>query len=395
MFPIKNLAGQVIAFGGRIIDGSDTAKYINTSDTPLYKKGDNLYGLFQARRAITIKKSALLTEGYMDVITLHQFGYENACGVLGTALTPEQIKRLMSFCSDFELIFDGDAPGRKAALRSTEMLLARGLRCKVVLLPDGEDIDSLLKGSPDKGLGVGAFEESRMKAPDGLNFCMRVLNRDFAPRDIMDWIKRFFGSLEQPELFSRYLPELSRGLNIEEGFIRRLSAGSGPHRQSGAAVSATNGYNGYALTVSTPLAVKEPDIEEQILSFALCYPRYIENLADAGAEFVFSSPRACVLWGKIIKWKSFSGQIDILTELDNKQKAFVVRSRMNMPPPDKDKEDYQNRQLCAGIQRIIREKHNNSLQQLLSGLDDDASGKVLAILRDKLAGKLNMERKNE
>jgi DNA primase len=342
--------------------------------------------LFQARRAVTIKKSALLTEGYMDVLTLHQFGYENACGVLGTALTPGQIKRLTRFCSGLELVFDGDAAGRKAALRSAEMLLAQGLRCKVVLLPEGEDIDSLLKGSPDKGLGPEAFEELRMKAPDGLNFCMRVLNRDFAPRDIMDWIKGFAGSLEQPELFSRYIPELARGLDIEERFLRGLAARPDPDRPKSAGVSGMNVPGASTVKVTRPPALKEPDIEEQILAFALCYPRYIGELTDAGAEFVFSSSSACVFWQKIIDWKPFFGETDILAELDDKQKTFVVRSRMNMPPPDKDKEDYQKQQLCMGIQRIIREKYNNSLQRLLSGLDDGASKKVLMILRDKLTG---------
>ena len=92
MFPIKNLSGRVVAFGGRIIPGAapeqeEQAKYINSSDSPIYKKGEHLYGLFQARRFISHSRSALLTEGYLDVISLHQHGFNNACGVLGTALT--------------------------------------------------------------------------------------------------------------------------------------------------------------------------------------------------------------------------------------------------------------------------------------------------------------------
>ena len=135
IFPIKNLSNQVIAFGGRIIADEDEAKYINSSDTPIYKKGEHLYGLAQARKGITVKGRALLTEGYMDVLTLHQFGYDNAVGVLGTALTPDQIKRLSGFTSQLTLLFDGDRAGRKAALRSCEMLLTRGLACTVVLMP--------------------------------------------------------------------------------------------------------------------------------------------------------------------------------------------------------------------------------------------------------------------
>ncbi len=167
IFPIKNLSNQIIAFGGRIIAEEDEAKYINSSDTPLYKKGEHLYGLAQARRGITTKGRALLTEGYMDVLTLHQFGYDNAVGVLGTALTPEQIKRLSGFASQMVLLFDGDRAGRKAALRSCEMLLTRGLACNVVLMPEGEDIDSLLRGA-----GPEVFEDLQVRAPDGLRFCV-------------------------------------------------------------------------------------------------------------------------------------------------------------------------------------------------------------------------------
>lgn len=116
MFPIRSLSGNVIAFGGRIIANEDEAKYINSSDSQLYKKGEHLYGLQQARRAIATGKPAMLTEGYMDVVTLHQFGYSSAVGVLGTAFTPEQVKRISGFTSHVELLFDGD--GRAARPRS-------------------------------------------------------------------------------------------------------------------------------------------------------------------------------------------------------------------------------------------------------------------------------------
>lgn len=101
---------------GRIIANEDEAKYINSSDSQLYKKGEHLYGLQQARRAIATGKPAMLTEGYMDVVTLHQFGYSSAVGVLGTAFTPEQVKRISGFTSHVELLFDGD--GRAARPRS-------------------------------------------------------------------------------------------------------------------------------------------------------------------------------------------------------------------------------------------------------------------------------------
>ena len=221
IFPIKDLSGQVIAFGGRIIIADpekEQAKYINSSDTPIYKKGEHLYGLFQARRAISAKRRALLTEGYMDVLSLHQYGYDNACGVLGTALTPEQVKRLGGFCSSIDLIFDGDEAGRKAALKSCEMILGRGMQCRVVLMPEGEDVDSLLQRD-----GTGAFEQLLSTAPDGLEYCMGVVAQ-LAPREVLDWVKRFLDSLAQPELCSFYISRLASGLGLDETELRATIA---------------------------------------------------------------------------------------------------------------------------------------------------------------------------
>ena len=199
MFPIRNLSGQAIAFGGRILPAlarDDDAKYINSSDSPIYKKGEHLFGLFQARPSIAVKKSVILTEGYMDVITLHQYGYTQAVGVLGTALTPDQIKRLSGFSSSLELMFDGDNAGRKAAFRSCEMLLSRGLSCKVVLFPDDNDIDSMLHS-----FGADAVEDLRAHAQDGLEFCISVL-RGMAPRDAVEWARHFLSQVDMPELFT-------------------------------------------------------------------------------------------------------------------------------------------------------------------------------------------------
>ena len=217
MFPIKSLSNQIIAFGGRIIADEEEAKYINSADTPLYKKGEHLYGLAQSRRGITTKGQALLTEGYMDVLTLHQYGYDNAVGVLGTALTPDQIKRLSGFTSRVTLLFDGDRAGRKAALRSCEMLLTRGLACTVVLMPDGEDIDSLLRTQ-----GPEAFEALLAHAPDGLRFCVDVL-RALAPRETVEWARNFLSQVEVPELVSPYASRLATQLHHD---VRRALPGA-------------------------------------------------------------------------------------------------------------------------------------------------------------------------
>jgi DNA primase len=222
MFPIKSLAGYVVAFVGRLIaeeaptlfTAPFSGKYLISADSPVFKKGDYLYGLLQARRTICAKKSVMLTEGYMDVLTLHQYGYTNACGILGTALTPEQVKHLGVFCSTVEFIFKGDAPGRKATLLGVEKLLAKGMRCRVVLLPEGEDIDSFLCDS-----GPAAFESLRKSALDGFDFCIRMLQAE-APREAVAWAKNFLRQVELPEILPGYVSKLARGLNLDEFTLR-------------------------------------------------------------------------------------------------------------------------------------------------------------------------------
>lgn len=316
MFPIRNLSGQAVAFGGRILPalaGENDAKYINSSDSPIYKKGEHLYGLFQARPSITVKKSVMLTEGYMDVLTLHQFGYTQAVGVLGTALTPDQVKRLSGFSSDIELMFDGDGAGRKAALRSCEMLLVRGLSCRVVLFPDPHDIDSLLRTE-----GTEAFETLRREARDGMAFCLGVL-RDMAPKDAVDWARAFLAQVEMPELFHRFASDLAAGLGLTETELR----GGVLERKSQRAASAPG------VPAATPdvSAVRGVSRDREIMTFAVRYPHRLPDLRDYGADLVLAAPWARKLWDKLEPWCHADSPETVFSELDPKEKQFWVRCR--------------------------------------------------------------------
>ncbi len=382
MFPIKSLSGQVIAFGGRIIDNADAAKYINSSDSPIYKKGDNLYGLFQARGSISAKKSVILTEGYMDVLTLHQFGYKNACGVLGTALTPEQIKRLGGFASNLELIFDGDAPGRKAALRSAEMILSKGLNCRVVILPDPEDIDSLLKKQ-----GVKAFEDLREKAPDGLAYCMRTLNASFSPREISAWVKEFLQKLEHPEHLSRYISELAIGLGLEERIIRQELGATAP-KHADAQVQA-QGYD----FGGRPEQI--PPQDRLFLEFAVRCPRYINQLAAKGLAFALQSSWAAALWARLMSLPQENFEARLVFELEGEDKSFCMRCLgEDMPPRDEAKETLQFEQLCASMERIMHNKNRSSHMVALGNLKgSDAEDEFLRAIQ--LTAKKLAENKHE
>ncbi len=146
MFPVYSVSGKVGAFGGRVLkSGVKISKYFNSPESEIYHKSNELYGIFQAKRAIEKEKCCYLVEGYTDVLSMHQSGIENVVASSGTALTPGQIRLIHRFTNDITVLYDGDAAGIKASLRGIDLILQEGLNIKVVLLPDGEDPDSFAK----------------------------------------------------------------------------------------------------------------------------------------------------------------------------------------------------------------------------------------------------------
>lgn len=148
MFPWIGVSGKVVAFGGRVLDSRTKGvnqKYVNSPDSEIYHKERELYGIYQAKRAIAKEDRVYMVEGYTDVISMHQSGIENVVANSGTALSKYQIHLLHRFTSNIVLLYDGDAAGIHAALRGTDMLLAEGMNVKVLLLPDGNDPDSFAR----------------------------------------------------------------------------------------------------------------------------------------------------------------------------------------------------------------------------------------------------------
>lgn len=143
IFPIRNLSGKYVGFGGRVMGNADkTAKYVNSPESPIYSKGHELYGLYWAKGAISKADKVYLVEGYTDVLSMVQAGIENVVSSSGTALTVAQIRLLRRFTHNVTVLYDGDSAGIRAALRGVDLLLEEGMNVKVVLLPDGEDPDS-------------------------------------------------------------------------------------------------------------------------------------------------------------------------------------------------------------------------------------------------------------
>ncbi len=174
MFPIRSLSGNVLGFGGRSLKKDDKAKYLNSPETEIYHKSNILYGIYQAKRAITKNDKCYLVEGYTDVIALHQSGIENVVAASGTSLTENQVRLVKRFTPNMTVIFDGDTAGIKASLRSIDLILEQGMNVKVLPLPEGEDPDSFAQNR-----SASAFENYiDENEQDFIHFKTRLLSKE-------------------------------------------------------------------------------------------------------------------------------------------------------------------------------------------------------------------------
>ncbi len=172
LFPIHNLTGKVIGFGGRILSSEkSTAKYVNSPESEIYNKSKSLYGIYFARNAIVKQDNCYLVEGYTDVISLHQAGIENVVASSGTSLTEDQIKLIKRFTPNITILYDGDAAGIKASFRGIDLILFQGMNVKIVLFPDGEDPDSYARSHTSSELEAFIQKE----AVDFIKFKTRLL----------------------------------------------------------------------------------------------------------------------------------------------------------------------------------------------------------------------------
>lgn len=221
IFPILSAAGKAIAFGGRDLKGG-LAKYINSPESALYKKSNELYGIFQAKGAIVKQDKCFLVEGYMDVIGMWQAGMKNVVASSGTALTDGQIAMIHRFTNNITLIYDGDAAGIKASLRGIDMLLSHRLNVKVLLLPDGDDPDSFArKHSPDEFKEYVETHET-----DVIRYKAEVLlgNIPDDPRRRIEAVKSVVQSIAHiPDQVARdvYVQECASILKMDEATIAK------------------------------------------------------------------------------------------------------------------------------------------------------------------------------
>ncbi len=221
IFPVHTLSGKIVAFGGRILATNDkTAKYVNSPESTIYHKSNELYGIYQAKQGITKLDKCYLVEGYTDVISMHQSGITNVVASSGTALTHGQIRMIHRLTKNITVLYDGDSAGIKAALKGTDLLLAQGLNVKVVILPDGEDPDSYARKNNSSDF-IHFIDENEV---DFIHFKINLLMND-AKNDpikrakLIKEIAQSIACIPDQIYRSVYIKEASRLLDTPENVI--------------------------------------------------------------------------------------------------------------------------------------------------------------------------------
>lgn len=225
IFPWFGITGKIVGFGGRVLDSRTKGvvqKYINSSESEIYHKAKELYGLYQAKKEISKLDNVFMVEGYTDVISMHQCGIENVVANSGTALSVDQANILRRFTNNITLLYDGDAAGQKAALRGTDILLSRGMRIKILLLPDNDDPDSFAR----KHTAAEFKEYVNTHQVDFITFKTNLLMAEAKndPSKMSDLIRSIVESIAVvPEEIERsvYVHRCSEMLKVDERLLLR------------------------------------------------------------------------------------------------------------------------------------------------------------------------------
>lgn len=221
MFPVHTIGGKVVAFGGRVLQtDKNTAKYVNSPESEIYNKRNELYGIFLAKREIQKEDRCFLVEGYTDVISMHQSGVKNVVASSGTSLTPGQIRLIRRFTKNITVLYDGDKAGIKASIRGIDMLLAEGMNVKVLLLPDGDDPDSFARkhNAEEYRKYIATHQTDFIRFKTNL-YMEDSANDPVGRASLVDNIVESISLIPDMILRSMYIRECSRTMQVDEALL--------------------------------------------------------------------------------------------------------------------------------------------------------------------------------
>ncbi|MCZ6552540.1 MAG: DNA primase [SAR324 cluster bacterium] len=381
VFPILDARGRCIAFGGRVVEALDEPKYLNTPETRHYHKGKVLFGLSQGMDAIRKSKRAILVEGYLDVMRLHERGFGEAVAACGTALTADHLDLLGRYTERVLLLFDGDEAGARAALRSVPLFLNRGIEAHVAALPDGLDPDDFLVQR-----GEAAVAAELEKTTPLLEYLvLRTLDRygkslQGRERTLAELVP-LIGQIRRPTARDLALRHLADMVGVAAGAIEALLTGSGsrPNRAGGRAPAASSAEPAPAIAVNREVR------HQRMLLNVLLHQRSLLPVARTMVRpEELSDPDCGQLYEKITRLsdEEFAAlDWDGLTELFPSAQVLIRGLAVEPPPRVSRVEDWE-RVLRGEVARIKEGRRAVLLQRLKECAGTDAEEAALRELID-------------
>ncbi|UCF39164.1 MAG: DNA primase [Acidobacteriota bacterium] len=352
MFPIQGVSGKTIAFGGRIL-GDGRPKYLNSPETQLYHKGNNLYGLSTTREAIRQKDFAVLVEGYFDCIVPYQFGITNVVASLGTSLTAGQVQLLGRYTRKVIVNFDPDSAGVSAAARSIDIFLEYGFQVNVLQLPDNDDPDSFLLSH-----GAEAYLDHMKRSSPFLDFLLARFiaaeRNPFSPKgkqevisQILPYVLKLPSQVERAEYVSR----IASRMRIDEALLMGELRKYGPKSRE---------------QIPLKVAVRQPDITlaEKGLLFALFEEGLSQRVLDELEPALFEGLSTEVIFKRIVELRNQSEEISVIRlreALEEQDREWF--DRLMLAAPDMNLSEVEVKGCITAIQSLQLDRLSRAIQE--------------------------------
>jgi len=369
IFPIFDAKGQVIAFGGRVLDES-LPKYINSPETPIYKKGLNLYGYHVAKQWCHQEGKVLVVEGYFDLLSLHACGIKNVVATLGTALTPAQARLLKQLAPKVILLYDADAAGQKAAIRSLPLLLKEGLTVEILVLPVGDDPDSFIQR-------------------EGMEVFLKFLNK---AENLLDWYLKHGEEETRDDLNLRY-QFLKNAMEIisflKNPLIQAYYRDKICHL-FGVNMSILNDLIKNKISSELSEEISLPAFEKNVVKFLLHFPHYIPQFMEEQILTEIKHPDLRLILEKIIDVYQKQGKIDIsglINEIDENITSLLTRLSVT------DDEYTFPERIAQGLLQQFKERRFKAMLQEIKEAEEKRDWqRLITLLKRKNSLAYNLKR---
>lgn len=376
IFPIEDLRGEIIAFGGRAF-GEDTPKYLNSPESPVYTKGRNLYLLNKAREGIRKKGCLILVEGYFDALSLRDKGVTNVAATLGTALTRDHLSLIRRYTDEVVAIFDPDEGGRSALERSLKLFLAEKIRARIVLLPDRLDPDDYIKAHGPEGL-EGLIRESRSIVDYYIDHVIGAGGKDFenslgAVREAV----AFISQIDEPLQKNLFIKRVSELLGIDQGLLK-AEIGKAAARKGPAAAGPAEERREQSFS---------DRIEKGFLQMLIEFPERIQTATAQDVFSYFLNPELKRI-GEAVRERYAGGASkasEFLAEIEDEE--FRQSCLKKWAGEDPDRPESADRLFADTVKRIklrwFKRKHGELKKQLLDAQRRGDQDRCRSLLQEK------------